>query len=150
MKIFKIISLVSATFVGLLVLGHVLGFIGETTQVVHEEASPRAMLDKYDHFKDMAAQLDAKKSNIETAQASIARFEQDYNGVAKKDWPRDERESYNQKQSELMTMKQSYNALAAEYNADMAKINYAFTNVGSLPKGRDQVLPREYRIYITT
>lgn len=42
----------------------------------------------------------------------------------------------------------SYNSLAVEYNAAMAKINFSFTNIGELPKGASQPLPREYKPYI--
>jgi hypothetical protein len=45
-------------------------------------------------------------------------------------------------------MKYSFNQLAADYNAQMAKINYAFCNVGQLPQGATTPLPREYKPYI--
>ena len=37
--------------------------------------------------------------------------------------------------------------LAAEYNAQMAKFNWAFTNQGKLPAGATEVLPREFKPY---
>lgn len=46
-------------------------------------------------------------------------------------------------------LKASYNSLSADYNARMAEVNWAFTNVGKLPHGESQTLPREYRDYIT-
>ena len=39
------------------------------------------------------------------------------------------------------------NALASEYNAQMAKWNWRFTNVGQLPKGATEALPREFKPY---
>ena len=43
----------------------------------------------------------------------------------------------------------SYNALAAEYNAKMAEMHWAFTNVGQLPAGASEPLPREFAPYRT-
>ena len=127
-------------------LGYIGGWFGEAGQVVQQEVGPQALLTKYSHFKDMYAQLDKKKADISGAEAGIASFKTDY-GSDHLAWPRDVRESYSQKQAELLTMKQSYNSLAAEYNADMAKANWAFTNVGSLPKGATDPLPREVAPY---
>jgi len=46
-------------------------------------------------------------------------------------------------------IKASYNQLAAEYNAGMVKINWRYTNVGDLPPGSTEPLPREFKPYIT-
>ncbi len=64
------------------------------------------------------------------------------------DWPREDRARYYQWQSELDGIKMSFNSLAAEYNSNMAKINYKFANVGELPKGAENPLPREYKEYL--
>ncbi len=62
-------------------------------------------------------------------------------------WPREDREQYNLWQSEVAGIKASYNTLAAEYNAQMSKMNWRFTNVGELPKGAETPLPREFKPY---
>lgn len=51
-------------------------------------------------------------------------------------------------QAEVAGVKASYNSLAAEYNAQMAKINWRFCNRGQLFKGADEPLPREFALYL--
>ena len=45
-------------------IGYSLGWFSETAQVTQEEFGPRAMLEKYEWFKDAAAQLDKKQADI--------------------------------------------------------------------------------------
>lgn len=125
------------------------GFVGEANQVAREEVGPRALLKKYEWFKDAAAKLDATKANIEVQQARIAGIEKRYEGVAPQDWHRSDVERLAVAEAELAGLKASFNAVAAEYNSRMVKANYQFTNVGDLPHGESQVLPREYRVYLT-
>lgn len=132
-------------------LGYVFGWFGESAQVVREEFGPRAMLQKYQWFKDASAELDAKAANIEAMQARVTGMEQSYTDGGKvlprTQWARTDAEQYNQWLNEVAGLKANYNSLAAEYNANMAKFNFAFANQGTLPKGADTVLPREYRQY---
>lgn len=115
----------------------------------YEEFKPSELLRKYEWFKNTLASLDRKKADVKIMEARIKSMEETYGDTKRKDWPRDDRESYNLKQSELVGIKMSYNSLAAEYNAQMAKLNWRFTNAGDLPKGSTKVLPREVREYIT-
>jgi hypothetical protein len=69
-------------------------------------------------------------------------------GESRKDWAREDREQLNVWMQEVAGVKASFNQLAAEYNANMAKFNYRFTNAGDLPRGATEVLPREFRTYI--
>jgi hypothetical protein len=117
------------------------------SQVAQEEASPRALLQKYTWFKDAAAQLDKKRADIGVYEERMKQLAAAYEGKPRSQWPRDERETYNQWATELAGVKASYNALAAEYNAAMAKGHWSFCNAGSLPRGADVALPREYRPY---
>src|SRR3990167_6246123 len=117
----KIILAVFALFIFVSVIGYGLGWFGEAARVTQEEFGPRAMLEKYETYKDFARQK----------------------------WPREDREQYNVWSSEVAGVKASYNTLAAEYNAQMAKFNWRFANVGELPKGADKPLPREFKPYIT-
>ncbi len=70
-----------------------------------------------------------------------------YVGTPRKDWPRHDATQWAQWKAEVDGVAAAYTSLAAEYNARMVKINYAFTNRGSLPKGATTVLPREYKPY---
>lgn len=132
-------------------VGYVFNWFGEAAQVTREEFGPRAMLKKYEWFKDAAAQLDAKAANITAMEARVKGLEDGYreNGAVlpRTKWARSDAEQYNQWLNEVAGLKANYNSLAAEYNAAMAKFNYAFANQGTLPQGADKVLPREYRTY---
>lgn len=120
----------------------------EAVDVAVDEAGPRALLKKYQWFKDASAALDEKKANIEVFTKRVQSLEDSYKGVERRDWPKDERERHGQVTTELAGLKASFNSLAAEYNAQMSKVNWAFCNVGELPKGADRPLPREYKAYI--
>ena len=143
----KIIVIVTALmFVGG-IASYTLGWFGEASQVVREELGPRALLKKYEWFKDAAAQLDKKKADIGVYETRLTSLKADYEGTPRKDWDRTDKQSYTQWAGEVAGVTASYNGLAAEYNAQMAKINWAFTNVGDLPQGASTVLPREFRTY---
>jgi hypothetical protein len=123
------------------------GWFSDAGKVAQQEFSASALLKKYTWFKDAAAQLDAKKANIDAAQARITALEGQYAGVPRNQWLRADAEQYNQWLTEVAGLKANYNNLAAEYNANMVKENFKFTNVGDLPQGATQVLPREFRAY---
>lgn len=120
---------------------------GEAVQVAKEEFGPRAMLQKYEWFKDAAAQLDKKQADIQVYKMKLTSLEEDYAGVSRKDWPRTDREQKSIWQAEVAGVIASFNGLAAEYNAQMSKFNWAFTNAGTLPKGATVPLPREFKPY---
>lgn len=120
----------------------------ETAQVVHQEFSPQAALTKYEWFKDAAAALDAKQANIRTYQQKFQNLKEDYHGEPRSKWSRDDREQYNLWQSEVSGVIASYNDLAADYNAQMAKFNWRFANRGELPQGASEPLPREFKPYL--
>lgn len=128
-------------------IGYVLGWFGEVAQVARQEFGPSASLKKYEWFKDAAAQLEKKQADIAVYDKRITSQDEAYKGTARKDWPRDEREQRSVWESEAAGVKASYNQLAAEYNSQMSKVNWRFANVGDLPKGTDQPLPREFKPY---
>ena len=132
------------------VLGFAFGFIGEAATVVREEYGPRAALKKYEWFKDAAAVLEAKVANIELNKTKIVDLEEMYEeeGVKRSKWARSDREDHSLWKTELDGLKMSYNQLSAEYNAAMAKINWKFANVGELPPGATDPLPREFKPYL--
>lgn len=144
----RIILLVAALSAVVGVVGYAFGWFGEAARVTQEEFGPRAMLKKYEWFKDAAAQLEAKRANIDNMQARVTGLEAQYKGLPRNQWLRTDAEQYNQWLSEVAGLKANYNDLAAQYNAAMAKFNYRFTNVGDLPAGATQPLPREFKPYI--
>jgi two-component SAPR family response regulator len=106
------------------------------------------LLKKYEWFKDAAAQLDKKQADIAMYESMVEETKKDY-GPDQSKWPRDVRETQSQRKTEMLGVKSSYNSLAAEYNAAMAKINYEFCNVGDLPRGATKPLPRAFKPYET-
>lgn len=120
---------------------------GEAVDVAREEFGPRALLKKYTWFKDAAAALDQKKADIKVYERRLTALDEAYKGVARKNWPRDDREQRAIWEAELSGVRASYNALAAEYNAAMAKENWRFAEVGKLPPGASEPLPREFKPY---
>ena len=128
-------------------IGYVAGWFGEAAQVAQEEFGPRAALEKYEWFKDAAAQLEKKQADIAVYEGRQKAMNETYQDLARQKWPREDREQYNVWSSEVAGVKASYNALAADYNAQMAKFNWRFANVGELPKGADTPLPREFKPY---
>ena len=104
-------------------------------------------MDKYEWFKDASAQLDKKVADIQVYQSRLVDLNETYRSVPRQAWPREDREQYNVWSSEVSGVRTSYNSLAAEYNAQMAKFNWRFANAGDLPKGADTPLPREYKPY---
>ncbi len=138
-----------ATLVGVVVLPigcWVLGYFGEAAQVAREEFGPRELLRKYEWFKDQIAGIDKVRADIEVYEKRLKDQEGDYGEDAAK-WPRDVREQRSVWRQEVAGIVSRHNDLVAEYNAQMAKFNWRFTNAGDLPKGASEALPRELREY---
>ncbi len=137
-----------------LALGIVFSVMGcfvcnEAAQVAKDEFGPEALLKKYMWFKDAAAQLEKKQADVTVYDGRMKAMAEAYKDLPRHKWPREDREQYNVWASEVAGVKASYNSLAAEYNAQMAKFNWRFANAGELPKGADKPLPREFKPYIT-
>jgi hypothetical protein len=150
MKTLKIITLVLAFIVGWVtfsVLGKGCAWIGKASIVAEEQVDPRLLLKRYEWFKNVAAECDKKLADVQVYKARLASMEGSYEGTPRKDWDRTDKEQFNLWEQEVAGVIASYNSLAAEYNAAMSKINYSFTNVGSLPKGATDPLPREVKPY---
>lgn len=123
-------------------------YVEDAKDTLYDETKASTLLEKYERFKDLAASLDAMNANIDALGGKIERMEDSYADVPRNQWARTDAETYNQWLTERDDQKLVYNKGAAEYNAMMAKENYAFTNVGNLPQGAKEVLPREFREYI--
>ena len=117
------------------------------SQVVQERFGATASLKKYEMFKDWSAQLDAKAATLKSYENRLKELEKSYDGRRRAEWTREDREQYNLWQQYNAGIRASYNTLAAEYNAAMVKLNYAYANVGQLPRGANGPLQREYRVY---
>lgn len=122
---------------------------GEAYDVAREEVGPRALLKKYEWFKDASAQLDKKQADITIYESRLTDLEETYKNVPRQNWPRTDLEQSNIWRLEVAGIKASYNSLAAQYNAAMSKVNYAFCNIGDLPPGAVEPLPRSFREYLT-
>lgn len=117
------------------------GIIGDGCNTVQKEFAPSALLKKYEYFKDLAAGIDNKRAEIEM-------YREEIKGMEVND--KDDKFNVQQRKSELFGLISVHNNLCAEYNAAMAKFNYAFCNVGTLPAGATVVLPREVKPYINS
>lgn len=139
-------------FITINVVSGIFSFTGsmiqETKKLAVEELSPYVLLKKYSSFKDMYAVLSKKQSDIGIYEQRITSMTESYEGIHRHKWDRTDKEQFNQWQSELVGIKASFNNLAAQYNAQMAKMNYRFTNVGMLPEGASNPLPREFAPYL--
>lgn len=113
-----------------------------------KEFKPSALLKKYEYYKDMSSALDKKIADMGVYDTRIKDLKDQYIGVARNDWARDDREQLSIWQSELAGIKASYNQIASDYNSAMSKFNYSFCNVGDLPEGAEKPLPREFKPYI--
>lgn len=140
-----LVVIVALTVLG--IFGRAVGWFGEAAQVAREEFGPRAMLQKYEWFKDAAAQLDKLNADIAVYETRRQSLTDEYKNIPRTEWPRDDRQEWSLIASEVAGVKATYNGLAAEYNAQMAKFNYRFANVGDLPAGAVEPLPREFRAY---
>lgn len=150
-RVLGLVVLLMLVGTGLSLLGQVLGLFGGAVNsvavVVQKEFYPEALLRKYEWFKDASAALDKKQADITIYDRRLTDLGEAYKGTARKDWPRDDREQYSIWASEAAGIRASYNQLASEYNSEMSKFNWRFTNVGDVPQG-GKPLPREYRTYI--
>lgn len=139
---------VLSLFVVVPVVGFGLNWFGKAMSVASEQLDPRRLLREYETFKEIHASLASKKQGIDVLQARVDTFMADYEGVARKDIPRDDRNALTQMRSERSGMVLIFNDLAANYNARMSKINFRFCNVGDLPQGATEPLPRSYVLYV--
>lgn len=146
--LFAIVIVINIIGVGLGIVGWGFGFLQNGGEVAKKEFYPDALLKKYEWFKDASAQLDNKQATIKVLEQRIINLKNDYGNKTRDQWARNDRESYNQWTTEVAGVKASYNSLAAEYNAQMVKFNWKFTNVGDMPPGAENPLPREYKQYI--
>ena len=120
MKTFKIIILILGFIVGGFVFGLLqrsCSIVDKAADVAAEQIDPALLLKRYEWFKDVAAQCDKKLADIEVYKTRARNMESDYDGVARKDWDRTDKEQFNLWEQEVAGIIASYNSLAAEYNS---------------------------------
>jgi hypothetical protein len=151
MNIIKYIACILAFIIGLLFFSIVskgCSYLRKVSAVAEQQVDPALLLKRYEWFKNVAAQCDKKLADIEVYKSRLVMIKRDYEGVARIDWDRPDKEQFNVWEQEVAGVVASYNSLAAEYNAAMSKLNYKYTNIGDLPKGATEPLPREMRAYV--
>lgn len=146
--IIGIVLLLMVAGIGLTLMNFTCGAVDNAAQVAKKEFYPDALLRKYEWFKNASAELDKKIADISVYSNKIKSMREEYKGEKRSSWDRTDKESFNTWEQELAGIKASYNGLSAEYNSQMAKFNYKFCNVGDLPPGSTNPLPREYKPYI--
>ena len=109
----------------------------DAKDTVYNEFKVSTLIKKYEYFKDLSAAIDKKRADIELYQIEISSYTKE-----------DDRFYVEQRKSELIGIIAMHNQLCAEYNSAMSKFNYRFTNIGDLPEGATEPLPREYKPYI--
>jgi hypothetical protein len=133
---------------GIWAVGSVFGWFSEAAQVAKQEFGPKAMLTKYEWFKNASAALSAKQAGIGVLDERVKQIEADYQGVSRVKWDRTDKENVNLWRQEVAGLKLSYNNLAAEWNAQISKFNWR-PFIGDLPPGAEQVLTKEFAPYKT-
>ena len=126
----------------------VLSWFGDAADTAKKQFSVSQSLIKYEWFKNAKAQLDARHADIQLAAARVTDLEKSIGSTPRIKWARTDLETWSQLNAELSGIKMSYNALAAEYNSNMAKVNFRYANVGELPQG-GEAMPREMAPYTT-
>lgn len=149
LRVFGIIMLGLLIIGGFSIIGKGCWFAQRVEKVAMTEFDPVKLFERYEQFKDTYAALEAKRAGIQGTQTKIEHLESMYADVARTEWSRVDMQQHSQWVTEREGLVLSYNNLAAEYNAAMAKINYRFTNMGDLPKGATTPLPREVAPYVT-
>lgn len=144
------LSLVACTvLIGCSILSKGCSYVGKAAAVAEQQLDPARLLKEYEWFKDQLAACDKAEADIKVAKSRLISMEKSYEGTSRKDWDRIDKEQSNLWEQEVNGVINNYNRIAQEYNAAMSKINYSFTNIGSLPKGASEPLPREVREYKT-
>jgi hypothetical protein len=118
------------------------GWFNDGLKTIQKEFAPSAMLKKYEEFKNISGAIDKHRANLEAYQSELDDL------VLTKDQSQEDKFYYQQRKSEALGILAIHNDLCAQYNVQMSKFNYRFTNVGDLPQSNLEPLPREYKPFI--
>lgn len=125
-------------------IGMVTGWFGEAATVARQEFGPKAMLTKYEWFKDASAALDRKQANISVYQTRLSVF----TDMDRKEMDRIDKQQQAQWLAEVAGVKASYNMLASDWNSQISKFHWK-PFLGDLPPGAEKLLTKEYAPYET-
>jgi len=142
--IVKFILVLMVIGIGFSTLNYFTSWFGEAATVAKQEFGPKAMLTKYEWFKDASAGLDKKQANITVYSARLAVFD----GMSRKEMDRTDKQQQAQWLSEVAGVRASYNDLAANWNSQISKFNWK-PFLGDLPPGAEVLLTKEYAPYET-
>ena len=137
MKNFILTVIISIICIG--AFSYAMRSCGDATEVANKEFDASALLKKYEAFKNMSSAIDKYRAEIDMYRNEIA-------GMDVKD--KDDKFYIQQRKSELFGIISMHNNLCSQYNSEMSKFNYRFTNVGDLPATNLQPLPKEFKPYI--
>jgi hypothetical protein len=139
--------ILAAVSIGAGFMNFTCGAMNNAAVVAKKEFYPEALLRKYEWFKNAAAELDKKQADISIYTNKIKEMRKDYEGQKRSSWDRTDKEAFNTWEQELAGIRASYNGLAAEYNSQHSKMNWAFCDIGRCPPGSTSPLPREFKPY---
>ncbi len=145
----KVLGGVAICAIPTIFIAHACSAADEAAGVAQQEFGAKASLQKYEWFKNAAAQLDAKQATLKVYENRFQDLKDQYGEKTRGEWARDDREQWSIWRSEAAGIAASYNTLAGEYNAQMAKFNWRFASAGQLPSGATNPLPREFKPYIS-
>lgn len=129
-KLFGWIVVVCVFVTGALLVVRACSVVDEAAAVAQEQLGPRTLVRRYEWFKDAAGQLQSLAANVDAARKRQSAMEHSYDGVARSRWAREDREQWNQWDTEASGIAMAYNSLAAEYNANSSKINWNVVPLG--------------------
>ncbi len=140
-----------AVLIGVSIVLGIVGFIlfwpQQTAEVAKDKFGPQTAFANYEWFKDTAGMLRAQSDNIKNFELQQKQLEEQYKDIPRAKWAREDREQWNENAVTIADTKANYNLLVGQYNANMAKVNFKYTNAGDLPAGSDEVMQREYALY---
>jgi uncharacterized coiled-coil DUF342 family protein len=123
-------------------------YIDDAQRTAFQETKASTLLKRYEWFKDAANVLVKLQADVEIYNAQIKEAERDLDTATGGAERFAIREQVNQWRRERAGIKATYNSLASEYNSNMEKINYRFTNVDFVPAS-EQALPGKFATLIS-
>lgn len=121
----------------------------QATDVVIDEYGPEAINRKYQWLREARESLDQKQANIEVRSTVLRELEEGYGDIPRSQWDRTDKAEYSLARSELTGAQQSYNSLAAQYNAEIKKVTTGIAQAGIEPPVGFDGLPTRYAVYST-
>lgn len=101
----------------------------------------------YVALKDAVNILNKKKAEIKIYEKRIKIMEDTYKETPREYWSETDLTKYYWFNDHIAELKRHYNHKSKNYNTQIAKINWSFCNVETLPKGITTPLPREFVQY---